>query len=79
MSGDRGTEIKKTERKPIAVPRHTAMGTREGREPDDNLGLVAAFAVSLREKHTARCRALEEEHLDQAIEQEVGRERKSTR
>lgn len=35
------------------------------------LSLVAAFAESLREKHVALCQALEEEHLDQAIEQEV--------
>lgn len=35
------------------------------------LSLVADFAFSLREKHVARCQALEEEHLDQAIEQEA--------
>lgn len=35
------------------------------------LSLVAAFALSLREKHVARCQVLEEEHLDQAIEQEA--------
>lgn len=49
---------------------------RETREPMDasvlsRLGRVSAFAVSLREKHVALCQTLEEEHLDQAIEQEV--------
>ena len=35
------------------------------------LSLVKAYAVSLGEKHVARCQTLEEEHMDQAIEQEV--------
>lgn len=40
------------------------------------LSLVSEFAVSLREKHVALCQTLEEEHLDQAIEQEVSRAKK---
>lgn len=33
---------------------------------------VAAFALSLRDRHGSRCETLEEDHLNQAIEQEVG-------
>eukprot|EP00903_Cladosiphon_okamuranus_P006290 g6169.t2 len=49
---------------------------RETRGVDDatrrsRLSLVSEFAASLREKHAALCRTLEEEHLDQAIEQEL--------
>lgn len=41
-------------------------------EPNSSrLSSVADFARALREKYFARCQALEEEHLDQAIEQEA--------
>lgn len=32
---------------------------------------IAAFALLLQDKYGSQCKTLEEEHLDQAIEQEV--------
>ncbi|CAM9606222.1 unnamed protein product [Ectocarpus fasciculatus] len=39
--------------------------------PRQYLSLVKTFALSLREKYGAGCQALEEEHLDEAIEREL--------
>lgn len=48
-----------------------ARGEEDGALSSDKLSRVRAFSLSLREKHGASCQRLEEEHLDQAIEQEV--------
>lgn len=53
------------------MARDSAEGKNEAPSYSRLSSLVADFALSLREKHVARCQALEEEHLDQAIEQEV--------
>lgn len=43
----------------------------DGDDYRDHHDRVAAFALLLTEKYGSRCKSLEEEHLDQAIEQEV--------
>lgn len=48
-------------------------GQRDVQSPRQCLSLVETFALSLRDKYGAGCQALEEEHLDEAIEREVGR------
>ncbi|CAN0372274.1 unnamed protein product [Ectocarpus sp. 12 AP-2014] len=46
-------------------------GQGDAQSPRQCLGLVKTFALFLRDKYGAGCQALEEEHLDEAIEKEL--------
>lgn len=48
-------------------------GQGDVQSPRKCLSSVKTVALSLRDKYGAGCQALEEEHLDEAIEREVGR------